>query len=174
MPLNAFMQIANAKGESRQTNYVGWVEIQAWEWEVTAETSWTKGGGASVGKPAPGVMNFEHFYDTSSPTLLAYICMGKSFDKVSLHMCKTTGADKPEPYFIMDLVDAFITKVNQSANEEGNVLQKVELVFKEVSIDYKPQGLAAPGTLNKGVGKLGAPINYRWNIPGGTASGGGG
>ena len=59
--LNAFMQISNAKGESKQGNgsggngeYKDWIEIQGWEWEVEAETSWTKGGGASVGKPSPG------------------------------------------------------------------------------------------------------------------------
>src|SRR5450631_4158634 len=76
--LNAFMQIDGAFGESRQGGYEKWIEIQSWEWEVEAETSWTKGGGASVGKPSPGKMSWEHYWDRSSPTLLGYICTGSA------------------------------------------------------------------------------------------------
>ena len=57
---------------------------------------------------------------------------------------------------------AFITKVTNSGTEEGNVTQKVEMVFKTVKIEYKPQD-------NK-TGKLGAPKTYNWDIPAGTAS----
>ena len=37
--------------------------------------------------------------------------------------------------------EAFITKVTQSATEEGNVTQKVEMVFKSIAIMYFEQGL---------------------------------
>jgi type VI secretion system Hcp family effector len=175
MALNAFMKIGNAGGEARQGKYgrEGWIEIQGWEWEIQAETSWTKGGGASVGKPNPGAMSFEHYYDRASPVILAYICTGKSFDEVKLEMCKTTGSGEPEAFFVVTMTDAFLTKVNCSADNEGNVVQKCEIVFKQISIDYKPQGMpAAPGMKVASPGKLGAPINYKWNIPAGTASGG--
>ena len=185
MALNAFMKISNAVGESRQQGYTDWIEIQGWEWDIKAETSWTRGGGASVGKPAPGELSFDHYYDRASPAIMAYICMGKSFDTVQLHMCKTVGSKNPEAYFMMELTDAFITEVVCSATEEGNVVQKVKMVFKQVSIDYKPQGLATgPGSVGAiknpdgsvsplKPGGLGAKINYKWNISAGTASGGG-
>lgn len=178
MALNAFIKFSNASGEARQGKYgkESWTEIQGWEWEVEAETSWTRGGGASVGKPNPGKMSLEHYYDRSAPTILAYICMGKSFDEVKLEMCKTTGNQQnPEAYFIMTMTDAFITKVNNSADNEGNVVQKVELVFKAVSIDYRPQGMrSGPGAIPPTAppNALGSPIKYEWNISAGTASGG--
>ena len=169
--LNAFMQISNAKGESKQGdgsggdgNYKDWIEIQSWEWDVEAETSWTKGGGASVGKPSPGKMSWEHYWDRSSATLLLYICTGASFETIKLEMAKTTGAGKPQAFFKVVMNDAFITKVTQSATDEGNVVQKVEMVFKEITIEYFQQGQN-----DKNPGSLKQATRFWWDIPGGKA-----
>jgi len=168
MALNAFLKIGKAEGEARQGKYGidKWLELQAWDWEVEAETSWTKGGGASVGKPNPGKMNFEHYFDRSSHLILGYICTGTSFDLVQLEMCKGTGGQIPEAFFTMSMKEAFITKVANSATDDGNVLQKVELVFKWVSIDYKSQGPPWAKT----PGGLSPPMNFNWDIPAGKAS----
>lgn len=166
--LNAFMQIGEAEGECKQKPYDSpkpWIEIQSWDWEVEAETSWTKGGGAAVGKPSPGKMNWEHVFDRSSNTILAYICTGKSFPEIRLEMCKSTGTKDRKPFFTVLMTEAFITKVNQSATEEGNVLQKVEMVFKTIEIQYSQQGMnpTNPGALTN-VG------TFKWDIPAGEAS----
>lgn len=163
MAINAFLSFFDkASGESLQKGKEKWVEIQGWEWEVEAETNWTKGGGASVGKPSPGRLSFQHNFDTSSTVILGYICTGKAFPKLELQMMKTTGKATPETYFSMTMEGVFITKVSNSGTEEGLVVQKVELVFKTVKIDYKPQD-------NK-TGALGAPKTFSWDIPAGTAS----
>ena len=77
-------------------------------------------------------------------------------------MMKTTGRGSPETYFTMTMEGAFITKVSNSGTEEGNVVQRVEMVFKTVKIDYKPQD-------NK-TGRSAAAKTYNWDIPAGTAS----
>jgi len=161
MAVSAFMQLGNAGGECFQKGKEGWIEIQGWDWEIEAESSWTKGGGASVGKPNPGKMNWEHYFDTSSTVIMGYICTGKAFPKVEVQMMKTTGKATPETYFTMTMEGAYITKVSQSGTEEGTVTQKVEMVFKTVKIEYKPQD-------NK-TGQLGAPKTYKWDIPAGSA-----
>jgi type VI secretion system secreted protein Hcp len=163
MAVNAFVSFFDkADGESIQKGKEKWVEIQGWDWEVEAETSWTKGGGASVGKPNPGKMSIKHYFDTSSTVILGYICSGKAFPKVQLQIMKTTGKGSPETYFTMTMEGAFITKVSNSGTEEGIVVQKVEMVFKTVKIEYKPQ--------NSKDGTLGAVKTYNWDIPAGTAS----
>src|SRR3954468_18747259 len=82
MAVNAFITFFDsADGESIQKGKEKWIEIQGWDWEVAAETNWTKGGGASVGKPVPGRMSFQHNFDTSSPTILSFLCTGKAFPK---------------------------------------------------------------------------------------------
>ena len=163
MAVNAFISFFDkADGESIQKGKEKWIEIQSWDWEVEAESSWTKGGGASVGKANPGKMNFEHYFDTSSTVILGFICTGKAFPKLELQMMKTTGKGSPETYFTMTMEGAFITKVSNSGTEEGNVTQKVELVFKTVKIEYKQQD-------NK-TGSLLATKTFNWDIPAGTAS----
>lgn len=162
MAVNAFISFFDkADGESVQKGKEKWVEILGWDWEVEAESSWTKGGGASVGKPQPGTMNFEHSFDSSSTVILGYICSGKSFPKVELQMAKTTASGRPETYFTMVMEGAFITKVANSGTEEGNVTQRVGMIFKTVKIDYKPQDKS---------GQLGVVKSYNWDIPAGTAS----
>ena len=163
MAINAFVTFFDkADGESIQKGKEKWVEIQGWDWEVEAESSWTKGGGASVGKPNPGKLNFEHLFDTSSIVILGYICTGKAFPKFELQMMKTTGKGTPETYFTMTMEGVYITKVSNSGTEEGIVVQKVEMVFKTVKIEYKAQD-------NK-TGTLGTVKTYNWDIPAGTAS----
>ena len=177
MALTAMMKISNATGESiLSTNgdpnsgskvaggsYKGWIELQGWDWEVEAETSWTKGGGASVGKPNPGKMNWEHYFDTSSSTILRYIFSGQAFDEIELHMLKATGKSGLRVFFKMVMKGAFITKVSNSATEEGNVVQKVEMVFKEVEFHYWQQ--VSTGTE---AGTLKDYSNVKWDIPAGT------
>lgn len=54
MAMNAFISCFNkADGESIRRGKEKWMEIRGRDWEVAAETSWTRGGGASVGKPNP-------------------------------------------------------------------------------------------------------------------------
>lgn len=168
MALNAVIKISNAPGESKLPTHKQWIEIQGWDWEVEADTSWTKGGGASVGKPSPGKFNFEHYFDTSSTNILRNIFSGRSFDTIELNMLKGTGSRLDEGpksgqqvFFKMFMNDAFITKVTNSATDEGNVVQKVELVFKEVKFIYRPQ-------LDDG--KLGAENPVSWDIPAGKVT----
>ena len=162
MAVNAFMSFFDkAEGESIQKGKEKWIEIRGWDWEVEAESSWTKGGGASVGKPNPGKLNFEHYFDTSSIVILGYICSGKAFPKCELQMLKAGGKGNPEPYFTMQLEGVYITKVSNAGTEEGNVLQRVEMAFKTIKIEYKIQD-------NKGM--MGTALTYNWDIPSGTAS----
>ena len=162
--LNAFMKIGKANGESKQKGFENWIELQSWDWEVEAETSWTKGGGASVGKPSPGKMSWEHSWDRSSSVILGYICTGTAFEKIYLTMCKSTGSSTRVPFFRVEMREAFITKVTQSATDEGNVLQKVEMVFKSIAIEYSQQGIdkAKPGGLQ-------VVNQFSWDIPAGKA-----
>lgn len=163
MAINAFVSFFDkADGESIQKGKEKWVEIKSWDWEVEAQTSWTNGGGASVGKPNPGKFSFEHYFDTSSTVILGYICSGKAFPKLELQMMKTSGKGTPETYFTMTMEGAFITRVSNSGFEEGLIVQKVELVFKTVRIEYKAQD-------NK-TGSLGVVKTYTWDIPAGTVS----
>lgn len=161
MPGNAFIKFDGGtpmKGESQQVGHEGdkgWIEIGDWSWDVEAEASHLKGTGAAVGKPKPGVVTFSHFYDKSSPVLMAFIVKGTHFKTATIDLLKQTGKDQPELYFQLIAKDVFITKVSSKGGEDGAVNQDVEFVFKEVAIGYKRQ-------LNNG--SLVAATFFRWNV----------
>jgi type VI secretion system secreted protein Hcp len=156
---NIFLKFKEVtKGESTEKSHpgsAGWIQIDEWSWDVEAESSFTKGTGAAVGKPVPGAFTFSHFFDTSSPTILKNIVKGVHFAEVELHMLKQTGQGSHEVYFTVKLINAFTTKVATKGGEDGSVSQDVELVFKDINIEYKPQG---------DDGKLQAGIQFGWNV----------
>ena len=106
---------------------------------VEAISSSNKGGGASVGKPNPGSLTCVHAFNRSSTVELGYICTGRTFPKIQLDVTRDTGSGKQEASFVMTLNGVFLTKVSLSASEEGRISQRIELIFKTVAIDYRPQ-----------------------------------
>ncbi|MGE5116889.1 MAG: Hcp family type VI secretion system effector [Betaproteobacteria bacterium] len=155
---NTFILFEGATGESRQKNFdKGHIEIDGFKWEVTSETSFTKGQGASVGKAVPGIASFSHYYDTASPTMMAFCVKGKHFPKVTATMCKSTGDANPKPFFIVEMESCYITKATVEASEDGSVKQDIEFVFKTIEIKYHKQD-------DKGQLDAGAKT-FKWNIP---------
>lgn len=164
MPGNVFLKLVpqsgKMTGESLQEGHEGkdgWIEISEWDWEVEADTSFTKGTGSAVGKPQPGVFSFSHYYDKSSPTIMNMIVQGMHFKEMHVDMLKQTGSEKgPQLYFQFKARDVFITKVSSKGSEDGEVTQEIECVFKEMALGYKRQ-------LNNG--KLDTAIReFKWNI----------
>jgi type VI protein secretion system component Hcp len=70
-----------AEGEATAKGFEKWIPIHGWSWGVSAETSWTKGGGASVGKPNPAKLVVDLDFSIASPTMLGYICTGRRFPR---------------------------------------------------------------------------------------------
>jgi hypothetical protein len=62
------------------------------------------------------------------------------------------------------LEGAFITRVSNSGTEDGNVLQKVEMVFKTVKIDYRPQNTKGWHARRRQEFQLGHPGGYGISI----------
>jgi type VI secretion system secreted protein Hcp len=165
MPGNTFLLFTNQDGknipgESLQKGHdgkEGWIEIGDWNWDVEAETSFTKGTGSAVGKATPGVFTFSHYYDKSSPTIMNMIVQGTHFKTMRIDMLKSTGvAAGPEMFFQVLAKDVFITKVASKGGEDGVVSQDIDCVFKEVAFGYKMQ-------LNNG--KLDSTVReFKWNI----------
>ncbi|UXH76155.1 Hcp family type VI secretion system effector [Roseateles amylovorans] len=159
---NSFINFGKAdvpQGESMQKGHHGddgWIEISDWSWEVESDHSVTKGTGAAVGKPKPGSLSITHYFDTSSPAILAKIVAGKHFPTITIEMLKSTGAvDGPQAYFQVKVSDAYVTKVATKGAEDGSLNQDVEFVFKEIFIGYKPQ---------KNDGKLDTTTSFEWSV----------
>ncbi|MBY0234242.1 MAG: type VI secretion system tube protein Hcp, partial [Burkholderiaceae bacterium] len=81
---NAYIQFDQIKGASTQKGHESWSELVNWSWSLTADTSWTKGGGASVGKPQPGPFLWTQANDGVFNSLFVNMATGKAVNKIKL------------------------------------------------------------------------------------------
>jgi type VI secretion system secreted protein Hcp len=155
----AFLRMAEGDiaivGESPVKAYEHWTEVDAVAWHVTAESSWTKGGGASVGKPLPGELTWVQTFESSVPSMYRYVLTGLSVPSVTVEFVKGGDAG-PVTFAQLALTDAFFTELSlDGATVHGG------LVFKKMT--QTVWLLNADGT-------RGERTTVSWDIPGGTAT----
>lgn len=105
-------------------------DVTAYSWEVTAPSTFTSGGGASVGKPNPDAIRVTKQIDPSSIASLLNIAVGTAFPSAVFTV--TFGKGKGASTMVYELQDLFVTRVSQGAID-GAVTEELSLVFKVVT-----------------------------------------
>ncbi|SEK22380.1 Type VI secretion system effector, Hcp [Roseateles sp. YR242] len=162
MPGNTFINFGKNDvpiGESVQKGHHGtdgWIDISDWSFDIEADSSSDRGGGAAVGKALPGSLSISHCFDSSSTAILSKMVAGRHFPIITIEMLKATGeSDGPQTFFQIKASEAFVTKVSIKGGEDGAMSQEIEFVFKEIFVGYKPQ-------TNKG--NLETTIGFEWSV----------
>ncbi len=127
--------------------------VTAYSWQVTADSSWSKGGGASVGKPNPGAIRFTKLIDPSSVPTLLKITTGASHPSAVFTV--TFGKGAAASTMVYEMQDLFVTSVTQGA-ADGLVTEEVAFVFKVVKWTFT----SAAGGVTTGT----------WDVPSGAVS----
>lgn len=127
--------------------------VAAFSWTVTADSSWTKGGGASVGKPNPGAIRLTKLIDPSSVPTLKGIASGAAFPTAVFTV--TFGKGNGAATMVYEMQDLFVTNVTQGA-ADGLVTEDVSFVFKAVKWTFTDSA----GNVTTG----------SWDIPSGAVS----
>lgn len=103
--------------------------VTGFGWEVTADSSWTKGSGASVGKPNPGKLRLQKPIDGSSIPELQNIVLGSAFKNAVLTI--TSGKGNTATTMVYEMTELYVTGVSQSA-ADGLTSEDLSMVFKTV------------------------------------------
>jgi len=144
-------------GDSTDPQHPGEIVLLSYSIGVEADTSWTKGGGASVGKPNPLDLNFTAAMNRSVPSILKYITTGSSSPTAILTLrSDSTGNRTGFEYAKYTFEGVFFTGVGQSLTGAGRAVSAVSAVYKTVQVQQ-----FAPGV-------PGAVSCVRWSIPAGT------
>lgn len=155
----AFMRMTGGKpdvsGESRVKGYENWIELDAVAWAVTAQSSWTKGAGASVGKPQPGHLVWTQAFDASVPAMYPYLLTGVDIPTVTVELVKD-GAAGPATFAQLVMTGALFTELSfDDATAQGAI------VFKTLTESVWP--LEPDGT-------RGTRTSVTWDIVAGTST----
>jgi type VI protein secretion system component Hcp len=127
--------------------------VTAYSWEVTALSSFTQGGGASVGKPNPSAIRFTKLIDAGSIQTLLNIANGTAFPSAVFTV--TVGKGNSAGTMVYEMENLFVTRLSTSA-ADGLVTEEVSLIFKVVRWTFT----SADGEVTTGT----------WDVVSGAAS----
>lgn len=166
----AFAQAAPYKFQVEMTRGAGLVTTfqgRRVEYDVQAESSWTKGGGASVGKPNPGKFRIIKDWDDNSLGFLQDVATGKAIPKIVVTFSKPNKKGLDQPYYQITLEACFITSYRQVGADhdvatldnkvylgtvfETNELEEVQVVYKKITLKNLITGDAVSWDVASGV-----------------------
>ncbi|MGC4044952.1 MAG: type VI secretion system tube protein Hcp [Armatimonas sp.] len=130
--------------EALTTARDGSLAILSVEFGTSAESSFLKGGGASVGKPLPSSLTIKRVSDRSSAAFWTKIVTGRNFPKLVIAL----GGG-----IVLTLEDVFVTNI-RIANDQGTPpTESISVVFK--TLRYEVQDTSGRGQ---------KPTGFIWDI----------
>lgn len=154
MPTDIFAKIGDIKGESLDGSFKEQIELMSWSWGLNQPGSSATGSGAGKGKASFNDFSFVHKLDKASPNLAQMCANGKHFPEVTITQRKATG-DGQKEFLIYKFSEVFVTNINQSGSEGGDVIEQVSLEYSKVVMEYKPQ---------KGDGTLDSAVYFKYDV----------
>ena len=149
----------NIVGDSTDPQHPNEIVVSSYSLGVDAESSWTKGGGASVGKPNPGPLKFTMSPNLALPKLLKCIATGHSAQQAVLTIrFERAGPKTGFVYAKYTFTDLFFTSIDQAATDGTQPpLVAVSAVYKTLKLQEFAKG--PPPTSSC----------FQWDIPAGAA-----
>lgn len=142
------------KGESKDAVYSRKIDILDWEWEMSQTATFHTGGGGGSGKVNIDNLSVTKNVDTSTPNLMLYCAKDNHFSEGKL-VVRKAGGEQIE-YLVIKMEKILVSKYSVYAStEEKFFVEKVELNFAKVSVEYVAQK-------DDGTGE--ATISFGWNI----------
>jgi type VI secretion system secreted protein Hcp len=105
-----FLKIAGVRGESRDADHGGWIDVLSYSSSLIQPGSATKGTSRSRGDVSMGDITVTKQIDKASPKLNEALCKGTHFPEVELEMIATAGSGQSTIYTLKDVVIKSIAK----------------------------------------------------------------
>lgn len=121
MPFDCFVQIDGIEGESTDDKHKNWIEVLSYGFGAnqTAGSAASTGGSRAGGRVELSDFAITKVLDKASPKIFVGCCTGKSYDKVTVQVCRATG--EKEVYMEYLLEDVLITNYNPSGSSSGSI-----------------------------------------------------
>lgn len=117
--------------------FENYVEITGVQFGAEAESSFTKGGGASIGKASFDVISITKSVDKLSNELLKNIAAGKSIPLIEIVTTSRAQQGSDMVAHKIELKNVFVTKISEASagcDNCGTLGESVSFVFKAIRI----------------------------------------
>lgn len=123
-------------GDARDQGHEGWIDVSKLDWDVTAESSWITGGGASVGKPKPGAVKLTFATGPWSREFLRLITTGTGLTSIVIDNIASDG----RPLYRVELKSFLVTRFRIGSAVAASPEDVVEGVFRNIHWDVYTVG----------------------------------
>ena len=137
-----FLKVGDLKGESLDTNYKDWIEIQSFSWGATNSGSMGLGSGGGTGKVSMQDFHFTMWQNKVSPELMVRCATGEHYKDATLICRKAGGGDggaSAVEYLKVKFTDVVISSYQTGGGGTGLPIDQVSLNFTKVEVEYTPQ-----------------------------------
>ena len=149
-----YIKLEGIDGESKDSKHAKWVDVLQWGYGVSQTSSMHSGGGGGTGKASFNDLNFTHYIDRASPTLMKYCASGKHIPTVTVSCCKSGGGS--QEYMKVTLTDCIVTSVAPAgATNTPRVMERVGLSYAKIVVEVKEQNAD---------GSMGATVEGQWDV----------
>ena len=113
MAVDAYLQIDGIKGESADSNHVGWIEIINASWGVKQPRSATAStaGGHTAERCEHKSISLSKLADLASPILMQTCSAGRTIPKVKLEFMRADSDGKPIKYYEVELDNVIVGSI---------------------------------------------------------------
>ena len=155
MASDMFLDLGDTiKGESKDAEYEGKIDILSWNWGMSQSGTFHEGGGGGAGKVSIQDIVITKNVDSASANLMLYCAKGNHFEEGKL-VCRKAGGEQLE-YLVITMKKIMVTNISTGGDPAADQLtETVTLNFAEVAVEYTEQ-------MEDGTG--GAAVTFGWNI----------
>jgi type VI secretion system secreted protein Hcp len=144
MAVDAYLLIDGIKGESADSDHVGWIEITSASLGVKQPRSATAStaGGHTAERCEHKSIALSKLADLSSPILMQTCSMGKTIPKVKLEFMRADSDGKPIKYYEVELDNVIVASIDQVMHGGTGLLDNFTLRFSKVKWKYTQQKIS--------------------------------
>lgn len=138
MAIDMFLQIESLAGESKDSVYAGWTQLESFSFGSTNTGSFGVGGGGGSGKVNFSDFTFVHYLDKTSPKLQLANWSGEHYKSAKLALRKAGGTQKA--YAVYTFRDLLVSSISTGGSgDDDRLLETVSLAFAAVKFEYAEQ-----------------------------------
>lgn len=134
---DTLLTIDGIRGESRQYNHPGAIDVESWSWGALNSGNAELGGGPGPGKV--GDLNFLKHSDRTSPALIRAWAAGTPLTSAVLLVRKADGSGLPLEFLTVTMTNVRVAHFGETGSSGSQLrgTESVSLSFTKVRVEYK-------------------------------------
>jgi type VI secretion system secreted protein Hcp len=133
---NAYLKIADIKGESSTRGHRDEIDVLAWNWGMSKNDPATGASRRTMMSLCVQDLSITKFHDGASPELYQALSSGKNFAAATLSVRKSGGA---HDYILYEMSNVSVTSVSTGdTGDEAQISETIGLKFQTVKGTYTP------------------------------------